>query len=154
MEKKPIKMSSITKTKLSGIGGWLILFIADLILLPFNSVFRIVQAAELKDPLGSTPVLDIPIMYFTVTQIGYSVLFVAALVLIVLFFRKSKAFVPLAISERLFRITTVVLLTLAAFPVERMRSSLLVNCFISVGLSVGCIMYYKRSNRVKNTFVK
>ncbi|MCH4889638.1 DUF2569 domain-containing protein [Acidaminobacter sp. JC074] len=152
MEKK-IKMGVEEDLEPVGIGGWLILVAIGHILAPVTSLLNIYNIDDLRI---SARMFDIefPMMYFTVSKFGYICIFILSIILLYLFFQKKKLYVPFAIGEIIFRMVLVVVLMFIGSSVEMMRAQLVMIAIFGLTSGAIWILYYKRSVRVKNTFVE
>lgn len=140
--------------EVSGLGGWLILVMIGLIFTPISALMNLSEISMLRDQLTYMSDIEFPMAYFTIAQVGYIVILLASIVLMVMFFSKKKLYVPFAIAELMFRILVITLLTITGFSVPMMRTGLIMSFIFGVGISVAWIMYYKKSERVRNTFIE
>ncbi len=154
MEKKTIKMGVQEDVELCGIGGWLIWIAIELILTPFTSLINLSKISTLSKYTDVMEKMDFPMFYWTVSRIGYMILLVLSVILIVLFFQKRRLYVPFAIGEIIFRMIMVTSLMFIGSGIPGMSGQLILIFIYGITSGIIWILYYKKSVRVKNTFIE
>ena len=152
MEKKPIKMGVEEDLEPVGIGGWLILVAIGIILTPLTSLMNIFNIDEVYKTAKLLDI-DFPMAYFSVSKFGYICIFILSIILLFLFFQKKRLYVPFAIGEIVFRMILVLVLMFIGSSVPMMRAQLIMIAIFGLTSGIIWIMYYRKSVRVKNTFI-
>ena len=156
----------LEETRLTGLGGWLIIVGFGLIITPIV-IFNLLLTLHL--PLftdGSFALLAsesseyyVPGFSFIMSYeiLGNLILILASFYLLILFFKKSKFFPSYYIYFRLFNVLFVVLDIIFAkivFPEEPMFDPAIARDLFQVIVAAAIfIPYMLRSRRVKNTFI-
>ncbi len=154
MEKKTIQMGVKDDVELSGIGGWLIWIAIELILTPFTALINLSKISTISEYTDVMKEMNFPMFYWTVSRVGYTILLVLSVILLVLFFQKRKVYVPLAIGEIIFRMIMVTSLMFIGSGIPGMSGQLVMIFFYGITSGTIWILYYKKSVRVKNTFIE
>lgn len=164
----PLKLGKAASNEPKGIGGWLLLPAAGLVIMPFRMAYQFHQeilpalAPETWNALTSTgspayhPFFGVTIIFEAAANV---VLFCFTLWLLVLFFKKSKKFPRLAIIWLLAIgvVQIIDFLLIQQIPAVASQPAGM-DAIKYIGRSiVGIIIwvpYFLRSQRVKNTFVE
>jgi len=159
--------NSLEEKKIEGLGGWLIIVCLGLILLLIRGACAIYDLKPYFSPEAWKYLSDpnsegyhFLYRYAVIFDLSYSIIFVIfTIILLVLFFRKRSNFPKLIIA---FYITCIVIIIVdtilwsiisGSFSLAMGNGSILVT-FATILEYILWIMYFLKSKRVKNTFVK
>jgi hypothetical protein len=146
-----------------GIGGWLVLPILGLILTPLRGLFQLGQLADVKEALAYLTQAQIAFLVIE-TVLSVAIVIVLPIVLLVLVFRKKRAFprfyVIWAVLCLLFIVGDLLVLQalfkdfFAAGGVDIVDQETLKDIGRAVALVAIWVPYMLNSRRVRNTFTQ
>ncbi len=139
--------------ELTGIGGWLIFAMIGLIIDPFNILINLSNVSELMTETNFIKQLEIPMAYFHVAKVGYIVLLALSILMLYLFFTKKRLYVLSVYVDIGIRTILIIALTTLVKNVPAIYGELMVYSILGTLVNIIRIMYYIKSQRVKNTFV-
>lgn len=151
MEQKKVMQND---ESLKGLKGVLILVMIGLILSPIIALVNLIQISNLEDSIAELSLIDFPMIFLTVSKIGYGVLLVISLPLLFLFFKKKSIFVPAKIGQVIISLVHMIILTMIALSVPLIKGEMITRLITTGIMSALWILYFLKSKRVKNTFVE
>lgn len=145
------------------IGGWLILLVLRMITLPIGLAYKLFSLGYFDGSIwDGIPSLKYEYLIkglFIVESVAFAGLIAAAILCLALFFNKRERFprlyINFSIAFIIFTAVDFIAGTLIAYtnhtPLTDAKESM--NIFISIAVSFAWILYLKKSERVKETFV-
>ncbi len=137
---------SVNKKELIGISGWLVLFQIYIIIMVVGGVQ--ILSTSLFNPLFMGATIAIP-LYLIILQVADIAL---ALVCMVLFYRRRKAFRPIFVGHSVLFVGESIFNRIEYGSVFDILS--IVGLVIGIGVTVTFIIALYKSQRVTNTFTR
>lgn len=141
------------RTKLEGIGGWLIIVASwNIVYFMINlSSYSNISQIKLAFILSSNS--TIPEAYFDAASLGYMISLLFSIIMLFAFFKKLKAYKYLEIVNLASKTIFLLILCYTLGDINIVFTELTDLLPISILFSFGTIIYLFNSYRVKNTFI-
>lgn len=141
------------RTKLEGIGGWLIILASWNIVSPLIYISSYSNISQMKLALILLGNNSIPDVYFTAANLGYMILLPFSIIMIFAFYKKFKAYIYLEIINMVLKTIFISILCIILGDINIIFTELADVLSLSILISVGSIIYLFNSYRVRNTFI-
>lgn len=142
------------KSKIHGRGGWLIILASWYFVAAIFFVYSYANTSRVKMALAMSGETSLPEAYFTIAEVGYTVMFFYTVAIIIAFFREYKHIKRLEVINLALKLIFMILIIVVLGDVNMIFNEITKILNMNIGASIIALIYLFNSKRVNNTFVK